>query len=120
MNKNSYELGILAEKLAIDFLLQNRYSVLQKRYRTPYGEIDIVCRQKDVLVFVEVKKRGSLDESAYSISNTQKKRIFEASQFFIQTHPQFEQMEQRFDAILFGQTRKPLHILNAFWPEDAV
>jgi putative endonuclease len=39
-----------------------------KRFRTPYGEIDIVARRRNLLVFVEVKARASLDEAAYAVT----------------------------------------------------
>ena len=52
--------GKRGEKLAARFLRQNGYKVLYRNYRgRSGGEIDIVCRDNDTLVFVEVKTRGS-------------------------------------------------------------
>jgi putative endonuclease len=50
-------LGELGETLACDELRRRGYAILERRYRTRYGEIDIVARHGDVLVFVEVKAR---------------------------------------------------------------
>ena len=50
-------LGKLGETLACDELRRRGYAILERRYRTRYGEIDIVARYGDVLVFVEVKAR---------------------------------------------------------------
>ena len=52
--------GARGEKLAARFLRHNGYKVLHRNFRgRTGGEIDIVCRDKDTLVFVEVKTRGS-------------------------------------------------------------
>jgi putative endonuclease len=53
------ETGIRGEKLACEFLGQNGYSILETNYRCPGGEIDIIARQKDTLVFIEVRTKTS-------------------------------------------------------------
>ena len=54
--------GITGEKLACRFLRKNGYKILYRNFRgRSGGEIDIVCRDRDTLVFVEVKTRGSED-----------------------------------------------------------
>jgi putative endonuclease len=52
-------LGISGENLACDALLRQGYAILARRYRTRVGEIDIVARDGETLVFVEVKTRTS-------------------------------------------------------------
>jgi putative endonuclease len=53
------ETGNLGEKLAAGFLQKRGYHILKTNYRCPEGEVDIVARCKDCLVFVEVRtKRG--------------------------------------------------------------
>jgi putative endonuclease len=54
-------LGERGETLACEELERLGYHVLTRRYRTRYGEIDVVCLHEDVLVFVEVKARSSGD-----------------------------------------------------------
>ena len=51
--------GVLGEKLARDFLDRNGYHILETNYRCPQGEIDIIARQGDFLVFVEVRTKTS-------------------------------------------------------------
>lgn len=46
--------------MAAAFLCRNGYRVLYRNYRTTRGEIDLICRNKDVLVFVEVRTRSSI------------------------------------------------------------
>jgi putative endonuclease len=52
-------LGKLGEDLACEELTRRGYAILARRYRTRFGEIDIVARDDSVLVFVEVKARRS-------------------------------------------------------------
>jgi len=54
-------LGISGENLACDALARRGYAILARRYRTRVGEIDIVAKDGDTLVFVEVKTRTSED-----------------------------------------------------------
>ena len=53
------QLGTRGEKLACRFLRRNGYKILYRNFRgRTGGEIDVVCRDRDTLVFVEVKTRG--------------------------------------------------------------
>jgi putative endonuclease len=69
--------GILGEKLAGEFLGKNGYSILETNYRCPEGEIDIIARQEDILVFVEVrtKKSRRFGSPEESITPTKMKRL---------------------------------------------
>jgi putative endonuclease len=55
------ETGILGEKIARDFLTGRGYHILETNYRSPYGEVDIIARHQDYLVFVEVRTKRSLE-----------------------------------------------------------
>lgn len=50
-------IGQLGEELASSYLRNHRYTILTKNFRTRAGEIDIICRDGETLVFVEVKTR---------------------------------------------------------------
>jgi putative endonuclease len=63
------------------------YRILKKRFRTPYGEIDLVARKRNLLAFVEVKARASLDEAAYAVTPRQQQRIIAATQAWLMAHP---------------------------------
>ena len=54
------ELGQKGERLAVGYLKKKGYSIIQKNFRTPLGEIDIIAKDKETLVFIEVKTRESL------------------------------------------------------------
>ena len=51
--------GILGERLACDFLGKNGYRIVERNYRCPDGEIDIIAQQQETLVFVEVRTKKS-------------------------------------------------------------
>ena len=70
-------LGILGEDLACAELLRRGYAILARRYRTRFGEIDIITERDDVVVFVEVKARRSarFGTAAESIPIWKRRRI---------------------------------------------
>ena len=94
------------------------YRVLARRFRTPYGEIDIVARRRNLLAFIEVKARASLDEAAYAVTPRQQARIINAAQAWLQVwlaaHPEHADFELRVDAMLIAPRRLPRHLLAAF------
>lgn len=69
--------GKLGEELAADALRGLGYAILARRYRTRYGEIDIVAQDEETLVFVEVKARKSdrYGSAAESVTNSKQRRI---------------------------------------------
>ena len=69
--------GILGEKLARDFLKRHGYHILETNYRRPEGEIDIVAKQRDYLVFIEVRTKKSLQFGSpeESITPAKKERL---------------------------------------------
>ena len=54
---SSRETGALGESLALRYFLDRGYDLVERNYRTRHGEIDLILRGRDVLVFVEVKAR---------------------------------------------------------------
>ncbi len=59
MGRENKEIGKIGEQIAMTFLEQKGYEVLDTNVRTPFGEIDIVARRKEMTVFVEVKTRAT-------------------------------------------------------------
>ena len=93
--------GALGEKLARDFLRQKGYAVLDANWSTLYGELDIVARHDEVLVFIEVKTRRSHDpESALAgISELKKERIIKAAYQYLQDKAVADDSPWRIDVI---------------------
>jgi putative endonuclease len=71
------ELGILGENLAVEELTRRGYAILARRYRTRYGEIDIVAEEQGTIVFVEVKAREDMTcgSAAESVTPDKQRRI---------------------------------------------
>jgi putative endonuclease len=110
----AFRTGLSAETRAAAYLMAKGYRILQKRFRTPYGEIDLVVRKRNLLAFVEVKARASLDEAAYAVTPRQQQRIIAAAQAWLMAHPEHAEFEMRFDAMLIAPRRLPRHLLAAF------
>ena len=94
------EIGQLGEKLARDFLKKRQYRILETNYRCRYGEIDIVARRLDCLVFVEVRTRtdrvfGTPEES---ISQSKTRHMAQSAEYYVQEH-RAEALNWRIDVI---------------------
>ena len=82
-------LGRWGEDLAIKWLTNQGLQVVKERFRTPYGEIDIIMRDHEQFVFVEVKTRRN-DHLGYpeSAINTQKfQHLTNSADYFFQQNP---------------------------------
>jgi len=90
------------------------YRILAKRFRTTQGEIDIIARKRNLVAFVEVKARASLDDAAYAVTPRQQRRIIDAAQAWLMAHPDHAEFELRFDAILVAPRSLPRHLVAAF------
>ena len=110
----AFQTGLSAESRAAALLMAKGYRILAKRFRTPHGEIDLIAKRRNLLAFVEVKARASLDEAAYAVTPRQQARIINAAQAWLVAHPDHAELELRFDAILIAPRRLPRHLLAAF------
>jgi putative endonuclease len=110
----AFRLGLSAESRAAMFLIAKGYRIAARRWKTPFGEIDIVARRRRALVFVEVKARGRTDEAAEAVTERTKRRIVAAAELWLAHHPDDAQRDIRFDVILVAPGRMPRHIANAF------
>lgn len=76
------DVGLLGEKLAKNFLKKRGYRILETNYRCPEGEIDIIARHKDSLVFIEVRTKRSLQfgspEESITLTKMEKLRVVAA------------------------------------------
>ncbi|HEY55492.1 MAG TPA: YraN family protein [Dehalococcoidia bacterium] len=107
------ETGILGEKLAREFLQKRGYHILEANYRCSEGEIDLVARHRDCLVFVEVKTRRSLEFGSpeESITAAKKERLKAVAYHYQQSHSDLPP-SWRIDvvAIELGRRGKPSRI----------
>ena len=104
MNNYKHRLGKWGEETAANHLIKNGYIILDKNVRTGYGEIDIVARQGEVVVFVEVKTRHSdlFGPPEVSINQRKKERLIQSTRSFMQEHPELGD-DWRIDVIAVQQ-----------------
>ena len=93
-------LGHRGEVLAANMLENKGYIILERNWRTPYGEIDLIAQHDDVITFVEVKTRASRSLGPPEISITPRKEAHmrSAAEYYIQQHPELTN-DWRIDAI---------------------
>jgi putative endonuclease len=95
-------------------LLAKGYRILARRWKTPFGEIDIVARRRRMLVFVEVEARERADDAAEAVTGRNQRRITAAAELWLARNPADAQREIRFDVVLVTPGKIPQHIANAF------
>lgn len=85
----SFLTGLIGEREAARFLKRQGMRILARRYRTAHGEIDLIARDGDTLVFVEVKARakGRIDEGAQAVNREKKRHLRYAAQAYLSGHP---------------------------------
>ena len=110
--------GRLAEFVARCFMRCLGYGIAARNVSggkgTHCGEVDFVARKGRTLVFVEVKKRQNPEAAAYAIRPEQQARIRMAAGNFIKHHPQYQDFDVRFDAVLIVFPFYIRHIRNAW------
>ena len=106
--------GHRGEALAAWFLRLKLYRVVQRRYKTPVGEIDLIAERFGTTVFVEVKARGKAGVEAEALQAVNRSRIARAAQYWLARHPGKAETNLRFDVIFLAPGRWPRHVINAF------
>lgn len=110
----AFQLGISAESRAAALLIAKGFRILARRWKSPAGEIDIVARRRQLLVFVEVKARADLDQAAESVTLRQRRRIAAAADAWLAINGMDGFRDIRFDAVLVAPGKLPRHIAGAF------
>ena len=113
----AFKLGLSAENRAAALLLAKGFRIAARRWRSPAGEIDIVARRGNLLIFVEVKARARLDYAAYSVTERQQRRVAAAASAWLAAHPDDAMSDMRLAAILVAPRSLPRHIAGAFEAE---
>ena len=112
---NSYKVGIFAELISCAYLILHGFHIVKRRYitgrYTNRAEIDIIAKKKDLLIFVEVKKRSDTTEAFNAITSAQIKRLRNAAETYILQKNWHG--DTRFDAIII--THKKLQ-----WVKGAI
>lgn len=94
-------LGARGEDLAVKYLKKKGYKVIERNYRCQWGEIDLVAREGDTLVFVEIKSRSSsgfgLPQDA--VGRFKQEKLIQVAQAYMAEHRLQETIPARFDVV---------------------
>ncbi|MBR5095924.1 MAG: YraN family protein [Treponema sp.] len=101
---NTKILGKAGEDSAAAFYAQNGFSLIERNFRTRFGEIDIIVQKGDLLVFAEVKALfGSNAEIlADKLGPRKRRKIIETAKYFLKNHRQYSNKIIRFDVVVVG------------------
>ncbi|MDB5977605.1 MAG: YraN family protein [Nevskia sp.] len=93
--------GAEAEARAQRHLEQHGLKLVTRNWRCPGGELDLVMRDKDTLVLVEVRKRSRSDygDAFASVHGRKRGRLIHAAKMFLVAHPQYTRSPVRFDVV---------------------
>ena len=108
----SGSVGARFEQRALDRLERSGLELVERNWRTRFGELDLVMRDGETLVFVEVRYRRAPDfgGGAASIGPAKRVKLMRAAEGFLQAHPRLAAMPCRFDVVAFdGDADAPRH-----------
>jgi len=105
-----HDFGLRAEFVATLWLRLKLYQILARRYRVKGGEVDIVARRGDVIVFVEVKARGAMDDALIAITKQKQRRFRIAAARWLAANPWAARSTLRADAVFVAPWRVPRHV----------
>ena len=99
--ENTRKVGAYYEQLALEYLKEKGYQMLEHNFRCKLGEVDIIALDGDALVFVEVKYRASADfgQPTVAVNRQKQMRISNVASYYVYSHRQFADHNCRFDVI---------------------
>lgn len=117
---DKYELAQFGEDIAAKYLKHNDYEILTRNYHSVFGEVDIICKKKGQLIFLEVKTRRSkkFGEALAAITESKRKKIVKTAYDFVSRREL--NLPMRFDVITIEYVSKDNnytfnYIKNAFF-----
>ena len=111
--------GQNAESLACDYLQARGLAVVERNYRSRFGEIDLIMHERDCLIFVEVRYRrqARFGSGAESVDARKQARIVACARHYLLSHPRAAESACRFDVVAIsggGMTPDIEWIADAF------
>lgn len=118
IKENNKKVGNDGEERALKYLVSNGYELLCKNWRTRSGEIDIIVKKGEVIVFVEVKclPNGNMELLSKVLNKDKQNRIIKTSKRFLLNNRQYSNSYIRFDVIVIDMPgfSSVYHIENAY------
>lgn len=94
----TYDKGVKAERAAANWLKLKGYKILEMRYKTKFGEIDLIISKSNLIAFVEVKARKDNATALESITPRMRQRITQSAMYYISQNDVGE-YDLRFDVV---------------------
>lgn len=120
-NKEKSKKGKIGEDAAVALLIKKGYEIIKRNYYSAYGEIDIIAKKDDELIFVEVKSRryDSVEKPAEAVTPSKQKKIIKTAEKYLDEnennlYPRFDVIEIFFSAVGY-KILSCNHITNAFF-----
>ena len=109
---NSYYKGLITEYISIIILFFKGYRILEKRYKTRYGEIDILTKKGKSIIAIEIKARHNGELTTEYVSKKQIERIKNSLNFFISKNEKYIDFNINIEIIVFTSYFKFKHFKN--------
>jgi putative endonuclease len=116
-------LGSFGERVAADHLEARGYRIIDRNFRVREAELDLVARDGETLVLVEVRTRrgGEPGAAALSVNHAKAQKLLLAAQWYIERHPDLAELPMRIDVVTVelhrdGSLRSVEHIEDAVRP----
>ena len=115
--KSSYQIGIKGEELVQQYYETLGFDIIAKRYKTKFGEIDLVVSNQKLVIFIEVKSRKEINANYELINKKQIARNCNAARIFLSDHQNFLGFDMRFDFALVVDG-KVKEIIESAWLDE--
>ncbi len=119
--------GDIGEKIAASHLEKKGYTIIERNYKKPWGEIDLVTKKEDKIVFVEVKTRDFYNIShylaEYSVNHLKRKKLQKLSEVYLAENRYPLNQKWQIDVIAISIDKEAKmgrikHIENAVWEQQ--
>ena len=119
INGYRQRVGKEGEETASRYLENKGYLIVERNFRSPHGEIDIIAKHGKILVFIEVKTnvRGGFGEPEDRVDHKKQVKLAEVAAEYLQARG-LENIDCRFDVVAVSKTggkTEIKHIEDAFW-----
>lgn len=105
MVSNHIKFGKIGEDIASIVVKKMGYKIIERNYRSKFGEIDLIAKDKDVLVFIEIKTRtSSIDYAKQAIDNKKKKKLIKLALAYMKMR-KLDNIKARFDVVAISMKK---------------
>ena len=100
MHSYNKDIGSFGEALARDYLISKGYKILNMNFRNKFGEIDIICKKNNLLIFCEIKSRytDTFGSPIESITYYKQRQIIKLSEIYL-LYKKYQNYNVRYDVI---------------------